>query len=363
MFNSIKNKKKFLVIILSLIISSLLAANYLMKYYFEKRKNLFKNYDHVYFTEKYVDKLHHLRGRNHHFLDYKNPHEFIFNYLNKDENKETLLIQGGYKALFLNKEASIQGIKDMDFLKKFNFINAGTVNYSISPMLVQLNVLRNDFKIKPDKIVIFIDPADLGDEVCRYKDLIRYENDKIVSLKKEPNNKDVYWYNYDILASKIKFYEGPKIIYLPDLMTYIVRDRIFQNKKIRCNNNEIQKPLINEVKESNDYYKKLLGKYINEAFSDKKLKHMYIVSYPYIEHYTERNGIKYKVKLSDLVENVLKDNKFKNKITHINFYKQGIFPEMGKDFLEYITVGEEDGSHLNAKGNYIFYQSIFKKIN
>ena len=52
MIHSIKNKKKYLVIILSLIISSLLAANYLMKYYFEKRKNLFKNYDHVYFTEK-----------------------------------------------------------------------------------------------------------------------------------------------------------------------------------------------------------------------------------------------------------------------------------------------------------------------
>jgi len=355
------HKKKFFIIIFILITSSLLAVNYLLKYYYENRKNLFKNYDHVSFTEKYIDKLHHLRGRNHHFLDYKNPHEFIFNYLNKDENKETLLIQGGYKALFLNKEASIQGLKDMDFLKKFNFINAGTVNYSISPMLAQLKVLRSDFKIKPDKIVVFMDPADIGEEVCRYKDLIRYENDKIVSLKKEPNNGDVYWYDYDILASKIKFYEGPKIIYLPDLITYIIRDRIFKNEK-KCNYNEIQKPLISEIKESNDYYKNLLRKYINEAFSDKKLKHMYIVSYPYIEHHAERNGIKYKVKISDLVENVLKDNKFKNKITHINFYKEGIFPEMGKDFLEYITVGEEEGSHLNAKGNYIFSQSIFKKI-
>jgi hypothetical protein len=333
-----------------------------MKYYYaEKNKYLFQSYEQINFFEKYAAKLHHLRAPDPGNFEYKNVNEFIFNYINKDVSKKTLLIQGDSRTKILNDDESIQAMKDIGFIKKFNIVSAGASSYSLSPMLVQLEVLKKDFDISPNIIVVLMDPTDIGDEVCRYKPLLQYEDGKLKSLIREPNNGNIYWYDYTILGSKINLHKGLKIKYLPDLITYIVRDRIFQKKKT-CGFGEIQKPLIKENKESNEYYKSLMVDYINEAFRFKELEKMYIVSYPHVQHYSEEvYGTKYITKISNIINEVLQENEHKNKITHIDFYENNIFPEMGENFFEYFQEGDH-GSHLTIKANYIFSKSIFSKI-
>ena len=49
-------------------------------------------------------------------------------------------------------------------------------------MSVQLDLLVNDFNIT-NIIVTLIDPTDLGDEMCRYKDKVVFENNKLKNKK------------------------------------------------------------------------------------------------------------------------------------------------------------------------------------
>ena len=50
-----------------------------------------------------------------------------------------------------------------------NYINAGISSYSPTLMTIQYKILKNDFKINPDYVVVHIDQTDFGDDVCRYK--------------------------------------------------------------------------------------------------------------------------------------------------------------------------------------------------
>jgi len=353
-----------LILFIFLIFSCFISAHFVMKsYYAKKEKYLFQNYDQLNFYAKYLDKLHHLRGPDPGNKTYTEVHQFLFNYLNKDTSKTTVLIQGDSRSHGLNSEEALQALSDIGFINKFNIINAGTTSYSISPMLVQLDILKNDFKIEPEILVSFVDPTDIGDDVCRYKDLLKYDNNgKIVSLSREPNNGNIYWYDYTLLGSKINLYEGFKSRYLLDLLDYIITDRIFQGEKT-CGFGEIQKPLINQIEESNVYFKKLIVEYIEKAFSSNKLKKLYFVTYPHVQHYSDKAyGVKYQTKISDLVNEVIAENNLKNKIYHINLYDNDIFPEMNNNFFEYFIEGDH-GSHLTKKGKYIFINYIFSKIN
>ena len=352
------------ILFILLIFCSFISAHFVMKiYYAKKDKYLFQNYDQINFYEKYLDKLHHLRGPYSGNKTYTEVHQFIFNYINKDTSKTTVLIQGDSWAHALNNEESLQAMSDVGFTNKFNIINAGTTSYSITPMLVQLDILKNDFKIEPEILVSLIDATDIGDEVCRYKPLLKYDNNgKIVSLSRELNNGNIYWHDYTLLGSKINLYEGLKSFYLFDLLDYLITDRIFQSERT-CGYGEIQKPLINQIEESNVYFKKLIVEYIEKAFSSNKLKKLYFVTYPHVQHYSDKAyGVKYQTKISDLVNEVIAENNLKNKIYHINLYDNDIFPKMNNNFFEYFIEGDHS-SHLTKKGNYIFFNYIFSKIN
>ena len=51
------------------------------------------------------------------------------------------------------------------------FLLAGTSSYSPSLMSAQLNTIRSHFKELPETIIAIIDQTDLGDELCRYRNL------------------------------------------------------------------------------------------------------------------------------------------------------------------------------------------------
>ncbi len=55
-----------------------------------------------------------------------------------------------------------------NFTKKNNIglINAGVGSFSPSLMQIQYGILEEDFNIKPNVVIAYIDQTDIGDELC-----------------------------------------------------------------------------------------------------------------------------------------------------------------------------------------------------
>ena len=62
--------------------------------------------------------------------------------------------------------------------RNFNVVNAGTMSYSPSLMSMQYRMLKENFNVKPDYIITYIDQTDILDENCRYKELKKYDKNK-----------------------------------------------------------------------------------------------------------------------------------------------------------------------------------------
>ena len=61
-------------------------------------------------------------------------------------------------------------------------------SYAIIPHYYQLDILLNQFNLKPNIQVIIYDQTDIGDELCRYKHNIVENNDgSVKSIKREFN--------------------------------------------------------------------------------------------------------------------------------------------------------------------------------
>ena len=74
-----------------------------------------------------------------------------------------------------------------NFTKKNNIglINAGVGSFSPSLMQIQYGILEEDFNIKPNVVIAYIDQTDIGDELCRYKDKRVYDkNNVLIAVKK-----------------------------------------------------------------------------------------------------------------------------------------------------------------------------------
>ena len=62
-------------------------------------------------------------------------------------------------------------------------------------MTSQLNLLRNDFNFNPDFLIAVIDQTDIGDELCRYKNLRKRVQGKIIV---EPEPVESFEYNASV---------------------------------------------------------------------------------------------------------------------------------------------------------------------
>ena len=76
-------------------------------------------------------------------------------------------------------------------------------------MTIQYKILKNDFKINPDYVVVYIDQTDFGDELCRYKKNRYYNlnNNELIGVKP-----DLIKIPKILKLSKIASLNSPKII-------------------------------------------------------------------------------------------------------------------------------------------------------
>ena len=216
-----KNIKVNLILLLSslfvictiLYLTGFLYFNYIRGY---NDIEVIKYKEEIIFIEKYSKKLHHIR---HYWQNYYIKERKLSNLLfsveqhhkkiNEKENINFLFLGDSWFEQLISYSSSRALINSFFDKKKINYINAGISSYSPTLMTIQYKILKNDFKINPDYVVVYIDQTDFGDELCRYKKNTYYNlnNNELIGVKP-----DLIKIPKILKLSKIASLNSPKII-------------------------------------------------------------------------------------------------------------------------------------------------------
>lgn len=318
------------------------------------------------FYEKYYKQLHHLRDFKKKNYDMGLMYTSVKDEQDKESGKKyrsTVLINGDSWAENLLYGIVFEELVRIKKKEKINLIVSGSSSYSFSPTTIQLKILRNDFNIVPEKIITIIDHTDVGDEICRYKNNLEFdENGTLLRIKPEElYSGEVYaiephFARFDILDSK-----DLNIIKL--LKYEILKRKIKKNiKKTRCTFTELMRPVKNNLDQNEFIHlKKTTLRYIDTVFSDKNVEKLLLVVHPHIKHFTG----KYKFYFGDFLREILPGNIHEDKIALLDFRE--IFDEVyfnDYQFQKYqdIFLVTDPSSHLNRPGRIPFVNRIFNEL-
>ncbi|MDC0164287.1 hypothetical protein OAI51_00935 [Candidatus Pelagibacter bacterium] len=335
----------------------------------KKHKDLiFSNKKYLEFHKKYSNKIHHLRDVNK-WGDGEDNYLFSKIIFKKDFSN-TILLQGdSWIEDISNIKTSEMFVKKFGEDNNFNIYNAGITSFSPSLMHVQYKILKNDFNIRPQVLIINIDQTDIGDEICRYKDKKIYSSEgNLIRVHREEYTRATYDYSKIYLYSELYFSNNfIKVLKFPYLKTqYFLKRNLSLISEIKkkgfrkrneskCGFFQIQKELINYNSLSEKNFKKSLSEYLVFLSNEKKIKKVYLTSFPHKGHLQKT----YKVNVSKYIDEVLlsfDDIRFK----HINMNNL----DHSKEKIEKIYRKNDPASHLaNQQHKDIFLSNIFSKIN
>ena len=285
----------------------------------------------------------------------------------KKEYNENILIQGDSWAAFANTEKITNFLKNLTIKRNFGLYNAGKIGYSVSPMNVQLHLLRNKLNINPSIIIAIMDQTDLGDELHRYQTLNKNTLDLINTYasyefkKKFFNILDSKNFSFFKLLglSKEFFISRYKQFNNDFYMTcsYIISRIIYLIDDVPT----VISPLVYGLEKDNKkIIKYRLNNYINNVFKNNDLKKLVIVTHPHRNHLVN-DKTKYKENISLIINNTIFNSPHKKKILHINFNDD--FDYVYKNIeIEKIFLKNDRTSHLTEQ-NYLdyYYPHIFSK--
>ena len=322
----------------------------------ELKNNFFDNTKKLNFYKKNSEIVNHLRltttPNNSIVGERVNLNKMLYTIVNKSDAGSTILFQG---------DSWIQQITDINensnYLKKslgpnYTIIGAGITSYSPSLMSLQFKLLEENFKIKPDFLITYIDQTDIGDEICRYKNLKKFDingNLKAVTYEKYPLFVDPFNIDKIIKLSEINLNSSPKIYKVQKYMNYKIMkslNRIIKMSKYKINKvvisndcgwEQIEKNLISKNVNNINYFKKSVNEYFARISESNNLKKIYVVTHPQYKHLTGE----YKTNVSDIIDQVSK--KFP-KVNHINFTK--IIKDNDNFYLDKKLIWAEDNIHL-----------------
>ena len=286
---------------------------------FEIKKNsdfLFRNQENFQFHKKYSEKIHHLRDANRWGVK---KNEYLFSTINKNE-KKTILFQGDSWIESISEiESSLGLLKKFGIDNKYNIYNAGITSFAPSLMHKQYEILKEDFKINPNILVIYIDQTDIGDEFCRYKNNKVYSsNGNFIRVNREKFTRATYDYSKLYMYSELNFESNfKKILKFPYKKTlYFIKRNTKQVRNIinygykkrdvsKCGFKEIMKELINYDIDAEKNFKKSLKEYLETLYYDRNIDKIYLVSFPHKKHHNNF----YVVNVSNYID--LPNNSFK----------------------------------------------------
>ena len=304
------------------------------------------------FYDIYYRDLHHLGRLNE--ADANNPSSLIFEELGN--GKKSIIIQGDSWAEQYRLEKHQKHISN--YINKqgnYKFILAGTGSYSPSIMTSQLNLLRNEFYIDPNYIIAIIDQTDIGDELCRYRNL-REEKDGKIIVKPEPKSSLEPNASFYLIENFKMFFSNSLSLYkvfyyFKNLYTY---KNIQKNYKVKCDKYQILNPLENGIQANDkEYIINIFEDYFDEVFSNKNLKKLIIVTHPHKNHLTG----KYILNIETLINEAIKKSIYKKNIKTVSFFEE--FKNYSMDEINNMFIEGDPYSHLQDK---YFLQNILHTV-
>lgn len=334
----------------------------------KNNKYLFKNNENLFFHKKYSDEIHHLRDANR-WGAVRN--EYLFSIINKEESpKKTILFQGDSWIESISEIKSSENLlKEYAVKNKYNIYNAGVTSFSPSLMNKQFQILKKDFDISPEILVVYIDQTDIGDEFCRYKKNKVYSDDgRLLKIEREKFSRATYDYsklyiyselNLDTNIIKVLKFPYQKLIYflkrnynqISNVFIYGFKNR----NQYKCGFKEIMKELINYNSSAEINFKKSLVEFLEFLKTNQKLEKILVVSFPHRNHLNS----KYKVNVSKYINDVLNEN-FDKRINH---YDMSIL-NLNKYNPNNLYKKNDIASHLDDKfHSTIFIKNILSKLD
>ena len=366
------NKKKYIPVfkILTIILSVISAYILIFFYFFFTHQNEFReniiNLENLNYYKKFSSKVNHLRYQDS-YKKRKIGSDLIYNILKDDSNKKVILFQGDSWFAQINHTSKIKYslIKKLAVFSKI--VNGGTSSYSPSLMHAQFRILENNFGIKPNVVVIYVDQTDIGDELCRYKDLLNIDSDGnliSVEMEKFPLYNSPFNFHERIYFSEIQAKNKNKVVITQLFINYKIKKSLikikkkfqitFINKKMfrKCHWSTIE----NYTKSINDDEKKhfdlVLKRFFNYLNNKNFVEKVYVVTHPHKSQLDNKNV----VNASNFVEKAVKDFK---KFNHINFSK--ILSD-NKLFYKNESIWKKDNIHLNNENYINFLNHIAETI-
>ena len=296
--------------------------------------------DLIIFYDRYYKELHHLGRLNE--VDSNKPSSLIFDEIGN--GKSHILVQGdSWAEQFRSRKSQKYLQKYLNQKKQYKFVLAGTGSYSPSVMTSQLNLLRKDFNFNPDFLIAIIDQTDIGDELCRYKNLRKRVQGKII-VEPEPIESFEYNASSQIIDNFKMFFSNHFALfkiayYLKNKIVYRVNKN---NYRLRCGRNQILAPLENGIKNHDKLYViEVLNDYFDEAFSSSNLKELIIVTHPHKRHLSND----FVLDIGTLIQEAKEKSIYRKKIKSISFLE--ILKNFSDNEINEIFIEGDPYSHLN----------------
>jgi len=359
--------QKILIVIISSFISYIFVFSF---FFFTLETNFEKNFkikETTNYYKKYFDVIEHIRYKEK-FRFEKKSNELIFNYIKKDTGNKIILFQGDSWMHHINKYSSSQKLLKAKLKNFEKIINAGTTSYSPSLMHKQFKILENDFNIFPNTVVIYIDQTDMGDELCRYRRLISYDQKgDILNIpgEKFPYYRDVFNLHEKISYSLIEQNEVSKVLKTQMLINYKVKKSFFRLKKrfisILDKNTELTKCTWKTIEnykselsaDDRQYLINLIEKYFLYLNDKDFVKQIFVITHPHKLQLVSDNQPN---DISDIVTFSIKKIP---KIKHINFSR---ILKKENIYGEFENIWKDDLVHLKEKNYNLFLTRLLEFI-
>jgi hypothetical protein len=307
-------KKKFLFITIIIFFCLFLLIEITTKNFIKKNFQNKHSLKSIEIYKKYYVNVNHLRSPFQFNYD-----ELVFTKINNNGIKSSILFQGdSWSEQFTTYEESKKMVTDFAINNDINFFLAGTSSYSPSIYQAQLSMLKKNFNIDPNIIVVGIDQTDIGDELCRYKNKRSYVNNELI-VEPYKNASEGYLYNLDETFKRIEILNSNKLSIIKLLLLSTIKAKeYFNNYKYGkiCSMNEIVNPLLGKITENEkEYFSNVFLQYVENVFLLKNISYLIIVTHPHRDHVLKR----YKVDVKDIIDDVVFKNPNRDKIKIINF--------------------------------------------
>ena len=372
-------KKNYTILVTSILFSFLFFYFlYFAKTYFvnhEKAPFLFNDPQILKFHKEYSEIVHHLRDSDGRWHAKGKPENYLFSTIKKfSPGQKNILLQGDswmeqMSDIELNP-TSANLIKNFAENNNFGIINGGTTSHSPSLMQLHFKILEENFDIRPNIVVAYIDQTDIGDELCRYKDKRIYDdNNNLVAVKNEAYTRAAYDYTKVYNISEIALLYDTKIERTFKLTNFFIKYSVlrfiqkvksikkygWKNKNIsKCWTDETLRYLISSKKSETDYFEKRLHDYLDFLKSRKYIEKIILVTFPHKNHFSydisKNRKNYYSINVSNIVDKVLINDE---KVYHLNFSRlifDGEIKLLNNEFSD-----TDPASHLKEE----YHASIF----